>query len=268
MWTDRPKAERVAEHAARGAGRGELDGLGVGVAFEAVERACHAELRLLHEAEFGQVELVRDAARDHFRRTREPAVGVERDHDDHQAAFGHAHPVAQHVARDRIAVLDVNAPSFDFFRHPHPSRIDLYHGAVLHDQRLGHTEGTRERGVALQMNARPVHGDESPRPGEFDHAPLLVLTSMSAHMEGGVVAAREDAHSAPLERVDRFVHLAFAPRNDARGQDHLVARFERDRAVLPQREPAQRCARFALRAGRDHEQLAARHGGGGLLRYQ
>ena len=144
-------------------------------------------------------------------------------------------------------------------RDAHARGVELDDGAVLDRDARRHAELARERGVALQVHERAVHGHERARLRQLDHASLLGATGMSADVQRGVVAARPDAHALALERVDD----SRAPGARDRGSRARRARLRRPAsslsagcARLASRRSAARL--FALRAGGDDQQIARR----------
>ena len=118
MTSSAPRSARAAESRARRETRAAPRAspcaprlLGVGAAVETRERAHDRGARLFEHAELVELALVGHAARGDLRRLRAARRAASSTiHDQHDAALGHAHAIAQHVVRDLAAVLHVHAP--------------------------------------------------------------------------------------------------------------------------------------------------------------
>ena len=111
-------------------------------------------------------------------------------------------------------------------------------------------------GVARQVMARAVEGDERARPHELDHALLLLARRVAAHVDAGVDRAGRHEHAASQERGLERGDFRFVPRDDAAREDDVIADVERE-GMLTAREASERRVGLGLRAGRDTQDAIA-----------
>jgi hypothetical protein len=95
------------------------------------------------------------------------------------------------------------------------------------------------------------------RPHPLIDADQFVARRMARDVDIGVVVG-DHLYAARQERIVQPSHRALVARDDARGEDRGVARFEHQVAVLAVGQLGHRGARLALAAGADEQHLVAR----------
>ena len=187
-----------------------------------------------------------------------PALVADNGH--HETAPPQRLPLAHHCRPD--------------FAHPRPVHEDVATSHPLADfQPL--TKGQRvaifdcsdvlgrdaqlSRGLAvlLEVAQFAVDGDEEARTEHVDQQFLLLLAGVArdVHRREGVVV---DIRALLEEAVDDAVDQFLVARDGVRGEHHRVPLSNLQRAVLPDRQPAQDRRRLALRAGRHDDRLTGR----------
>src|SRR5581483_9221861 len=120
-----------------------------------------------------------------------------------------------------------------------------------------------EPAVLLELPVLAVHRHEVTRADELEHRPELAPVGVAGDVDAGA-APVVDLGAALGEPVQKRVHAALVPRDDARRQDDRVALADRELLVLAVGEAGERGGRLALRA-RDEDGRRARVEPAGLV---
>ena len=150
-------------------------------------------------------------------------------------------------------------PGVDPVDEPRAAARELHHGAVLgeDDPVLRHAGLARELRVRREHPVLAVDRHHVARPQQREHRPQLLLARVAGDVHGRDLLVQ---HLGPRARelVDRVVHAQLVPGHRLRGDDHRVARLDRERRVVAVRDARERGHRLALAAGAEREHLAGR----------
>src|SRR3954466_1093646 len=94
------------------------------------------------------------------------------------------------------------------------------------------------------------HGNLRPNPAV--HLSQFVARRVTGDMHE-VILHREHLHAQRRELVVQRMDTDLVSRNNARGEDHRIARSETDSRVIPRRDARQCSARLALASGTEIE---------------
>src|SRR5437879_7218712 len=186
----------------------------------------------------------------------------DRQHGEHEAVLGEVAAVAQHLVLDVADALPVDEDAAGGYPLGPPGaarRVELEHVAVLEEMaRLrGDPDLHRQAVMADEMAVLAVHRHEVARADQVHHELQLFLRGVPGDVDGRSPAVVHDG-APPVEMVHQARDGALVARDDARGEDHHVARVERHRLVRVQGDADERRGGLGLAARGDEHDLIAR----------
>ena len=129
--------------------------------------------------------------------------------------------------------------------------------AVERKDGLLHLAGFREAHVREQMSRLAVHGHGHLGPHHLVHALQLFLGGMPGDVHEMILLG-EDLDAEMRKLVVQAIDRPLVARNDPRGEDHGISRFEHDVGVLVIGDAGKSRARLALATRANQQRLVAR----------